>query len=77
MPLDQDPQGGGTNQDASQSILYCSYCYQNGEFVNKEIDTASKMQKFCQEKLKEQGYSRFTAWLYTRWIPRLQRWKTK
>ncbi len=34
MPLSQDPKGGGTEADGSKSTEYCSYCYQNGAFVN-------------------------------------------
>ncbi len=46
-----------------------------GEFLSPEITTAKEMQEFCIEKMKEQGMSRFTAWLFTRGIPKLKRWK--
>ena len=75
MPLSKDPKHGGSEKDGSQSTLYCSYCYQNGAFTSPEIDTAKKMQDFCYAKMKEQGMSKLTAWLFTRGIPRLQRWK--
>jgi hypothetical protein len=75
MPLKKDPQGGGTEQDGSKSQKYCSLCYQNGSFTNPEIDTAEKMQAFCIEKMKEQGMSKPIAWLFTRGIPKLERWK--
>ncbi len=75
MPLSKDPTGGGTEKDGSKSLMYCSFCYQNGEFVNPEIDTAKKMQDFCMDKMREQGMSRLVAWLFTRGIPRLERWK--
>ncbi len=74
MPMSKDPQGGGTEKDGSKNIKYCSYCYQNGNFTSPEIDTPQKMQSFCIEKMKEQGMPRFIAWLFTRRIPKLERW---
>lgn len=76
MPLKKDPEQGGTNSDGSKSIEYCSYCYKNGEFLSPEIDTAQKMQAFCIEKMKESGMPGFMAWLFTRGIPKLKRWKS-
>ena len=73
--MNKDPQSGGTNSDESKNTEYCSYCYQGGEFLSPEITTAKEMQEFCIEKMKEQGMSRFTAWLFTRGIPKLKRWK--
>jgi hypothetical protein len=75
MPFKQDPGKGGTEANGSRSKMYCSYCYQNGKFTSPELDTAKKMQEFCIEKMKEQGMSKITAWLFTRGIPRLERWK--
>jgi hypothetical protein len=76
MPMKQDPQAGGTNADGSKSTTYCSYCYDNGVFTSPEIQNATDMQKFCINKLKERGTPAFVAWLMTRNIPRLNRWKT-
>ena len=77
MPMKKDPGNGGTNSDGSKSDNYCSYCYQNGAFTSPEIKTAADMQKFCIGKMKEMGTPGFMAWLYTRSIPRLKRWKSK
>ena len=74
MPLDKDPQQGGTNADGSKSVKYCSYCYQDGKFFNPDF-TAKQMQDFCIMKMKEQGMAGWKAWLFTRGIPRLERWK--
>jgi hypothetical protein len=76
MPMKQDPQGGGTNADGSISALYCSYCYQNGKFVGGET-TVKEFQEFCRQKMIEGGHSRFLAWLFTRGMKRLGRWKNK
>lgn len=75
MPLTQDPEKGGSNQDGSKSKMYCSYCYQNGKFTG-DFKTAKEMQDFCIEKMKEQGMPGFVAWIFSRSIPNLERWKS-
>ena len=75
MPLKSDPKGSGTNADGSKSEMYCSYCYENGKFTRD--CTAKEMQEFCKNKMKEMGMSNFKAWLFSRFIPGLKRWKQK
>ncbi len=75
MPLSKDPGNGGTEADGTTTTEYCSYCYQGGAFTSPEITTAKEMQVFCQQQMRQQGMSKFTAWLFTRSIPRLRRWK--
>ena len=75
MPMNKDPKKGGTEKDGSKNMKYCSYCYQNGKFTSPEIDTPKKMQTFCIKKMNEQGMPKFIAWIFTRGIPRLERWK--
>ncbi|MDZ4170582.1 MAG: zinc ribbon domain-containing protein [Methanobacteriaceae archaeon] len=75
MPIKKDPQNGGIEKDGSKNEKYCSYCYVDGEFTSPEIDTPQKMQAFCIEKMKEQGMPRPIAWIFTRGIPKLERWK--
>lgn len=76
-PLKKDKQGGGTEKDGSKSLKYCSMCYANGTFLTPpEIDTAEKMQKFCIQEMKKSGMNGFLAWLGTRPIPKLERWKS-
>jgi hypothetical protein len=74
MPIKRDPQHGGTNKDSSKSNMYCSYCYQGGQFTQPEF-TAQDMQVFCKGKLKEMGFPGFVAGFFTMNIPRLERWK--
>ncbi|MCC6721423.1 MAG: zinc ribbon domain-containing protein [Bacteroidia bacterium] len=74
MPLKKDPNGGGTNNDGSKSAIYCSYCYQNGQFKNPDL-TVEEMQKFVKSKLKEMGFPGFIAGFFTKGIPKLLRWK--
>ena len=76
MPMKKDPEGGGTNADGGKNEQYCSYCYQGGEFTAPEIATAQQMQSFCISKMKQQGFPRPIAWLLTRSIPKLKRWKS-
>jgi len=76
MPWKHDPQGSGTEADGTKSAMYCSYCYQNGEFTDN-FKTAKEMQDFAYEKLREAKFPRIIAWLFTRGIPKLERWKTK
>jgi len=40
-----------------------------------EIDTAGKMQKFCLQEMNKDGINSFFAWLTTRLIAKLERWK--
>lgn len=75
MPMDKDPQGGGTEADGGKSVDYCSYCYQNGTFTNPDF-TAKQMQDFCVAKLREMGTPGLVAWFLTRRIPKLKRWRS-
>jgi hypothetical protein len=51
-------------------------CYENGVFLSPpEIDTAEKMQSFCIQQMKQAGMNGIFAWLATRGIPGLERWK--
>ena len=76
MPLKKDPAGGGTNTDGTKSLMYCSFCYQNGNFTAPNM-TVGQMQEFCVGKLKEMGFPKPMAWLMTRNLPKLERWKNK
>ncbi|MGL4394207.1 MAG: zinc ribbon domain-containing protein [Brevinema sp.] len=52
MPLEK---GCGTENDGSNSLIYCSYCYQKGGFTQPNIKNAKEMQKFCYKQMREQG----------------------
>ncbi len=76
FPLKKDKKGGGSEKDGTISNKYCSMCYENGEFLTPpEIDTAVKMQKFCIQEMKKSGINGLFAWLATRSIPKLERWR--
>lgn len=76
MPMKKDPNGGGTNADGALSGMYCSHCYQMGEFTWKDA-TPDEMKKLVKGKLKEMGFPGFIAGFFTMRIPRLERWKNK
>jgi len=71
--MKKDPAGGGTDADGTKSIMYCSYCYQNGAFTWD--CTVEQMQEFCRSKLKEMSFPGFLAKLMTSNLPKLERWK--
>lgn len=76
FPLKKDKKGGGTEMDGTKSKMYCSMCYENGNFLTPpEINTAKKMQDFCIQEMKKDGINGLFAWLATRQIPSLKRWK--
>ena len=45
MPLEMDPNKGGTNTDQSKSDKYCSFCYQDGKFTDEGITLKEKIEK--------------------------------
>jgi len=76
MPKKMDEGNGGTEKDGSKSEKFCSYCYKDGEFMmESEIDTPQKMQEMCIKMMKKKNMNGILAWLFTRGIPRLERWK--
>ncbi|MBK7762580.1 MAG: zinc ribbon domain-containing protein [Bacteroidetes bacterium] len=66
--LKEMPKGEG-----SKSELYCSYCYEKGAFSFNE--SLHDFQDYCKEQMIEGGHNRFIAWLLTRGMGRLPRWK--
>ena len=74
MPLKRDERGGGTNADGSTSAVYCSHCYQYGQYVLPDI-TAEQMQARVRQKLVEMGMPRLVTGLFVRGIPKLERWR--
>ena len=76
MPLKRDERGGGTNADESKSTTYCSHCYQRGQFVLPDI-TVEQMQERVRQKMSEMGFPRILAGLFTRKIPKLERWQAR
>jgi|WetSurMetagenome_2_1015567.scaffolds.fasta_scaffold06447_3 hypothetical protein len=74
MPMDKDPQQGGTYADGTKNLKFCSYCYTAGKF-NDNFTGPSEMVKLVRTKLKEMGYGPLKRWFYTSHISQLDRWK--
>ena len=74
MPMEQDPEKGGTNSDGTKSLKYCSLCYQSGSFKDS-FARPGEMRSFVKGKLKEMGYGPIKRWFYTSHISQLERWK--
>jgi hypothetical protein len=77
MPLDKDPNQGGTNSDQSRSDQYCSFCFQDGKFTDEGITLQEKIDKnirlavtilnIPEDKARQMAESV---------LPILKRWKT-
>ncbi len=74
MPLKKDPAGGGTEADGTRSDQYCSLCYEAGAFRHPDV-SVNEFQAHCVKALVDKGMPRIMAWLFTREIPNLPRWK--
>lgn len=74
MPLKKGPNHGGTNGDGSKSQMYCSHCYENGEFKRQDL-TSAEMQEIVIDKMKGMGFPGFAAKFFSSIIPKLERWK--
>jgi len=74
MPLKQDADRG-TEADGAPCGKFCVHCYANGRFKQPDV-TAAQMQEFDRGKMVGMGFPRFLAGLFTRGIPKLERWRT-
>ncbi len=74
MPLSRDPKGGGSESDGTKSKMYCSHCYEGGKFTLPNI-TMEQMQERVKQIMKEMGFPGFLSGIFTRKIPKLERWK--
>lgn len=74
MPLKSDEHGGGTEANGQRSNMYCSHCYENGEFTMSNI-TVDGMKERVMDKMVEMKFPKFLAKIFTRNIHKLERWK--
>jgi len=75
MPLDKDPQKGGTNADKSKSDKYCSYCYQDGRFLDEGITLQEKMDKNIRMAVQMGMPADEAKKMAEGVLPRLERWQ--
>ncbi len=64
----------GTKADGSQSGRFCAHCFQGGKFTLPDL-TLDQMKLRVKDKLKEFGIPGFLTWIFTRNIPKLERWR--
>lgn len=76
MPLNNDPQKGGTNADGSISDKYCSFCYEFGKFKDEGITLKEKIEKNIQIAVTKMNISESKARdIAESILPNLERWK--
>ena len=74
MPLNKDPRAGGTNSDGSTNGMYCSYCFEGGEFIQPDM-TLDEMKVLVKGKIKEMGIPGFLTGVFTMGMGKLERWR--
>ena len=75
MPLDKDPNKGGTNTDKSKNDHYCSFCYLDGKFTDEGITLKEKIEKNIQIAVA-MGFPEDKARQMAETVlPNLERWK--
>lgn len=77
MPLQSKKAGDGrgSESDGTKSEIWCSLCYEGGEFINPNT-TLDEMKQIVENALKEQGSGRIMRWLARKQLPSLARWKS-
>jgi len=76
MPIDKDPGMGGTNVDQTKSDKYCSFCYQDGQFLDEGISLQEKIEKNIRIAVTKLNISESSAReMAESLLPTLERWK--
>ena len=76
MPLDKDPNYGGSNADQSKSEKFCSFCYRDGKFLDEGITLKEKIEKNIQIAVMKMNIPENIAReMAERILPGLERWK--
>ena len=74
MPMSADPEGGGTESDGRRNAVYCSHCYQAGEFTQPDL-TAEQMMARVRSRLQAKGMPLSAVASVVGQIPLLRRWR--
>ncbi|UOQ45809.1 zinc ribbon domain-containing protein [Halobacillus salinarum] len=72
MPL-KNIEDRGTEHNLEKSSMYCTHCYQAGEFTNEDI-SVDEMKQLVKNKCIEMGFPKFLAGLYVKNLHKLERW---
>ena len=73
MPMKTDDKRG-TEADGSKSNMYCVHCYEDGKFISPDI-TLDEMKERVKGVMKGVGIPGFLTGMFTKGIPKLERWK--
>ena len=74
MPLNRDKRNFGIKSSRNLSDMYCSFCYEKGEFTMPDI-TVNEMRALVTKKIIEMNIPKFLAKFLTRNTYKLKRWK--
>ncbi len=72
MPLDK-LEMFGTEKDGSKSKEYCTYCYQNGAFINPHM-TLADMKIIVKEQMEKRNIDKRIINMAVNKLPNLKRW---
>ena len=75
MPLD-NPELLGTEKDGSKNNEYCKYCYENGAFVNPNMNL-KEMTNLVITQMEKMNIDSKTIDMAVSSLPNLKRWRTK
>ncbi len=75
MPLQFDPQDGGSEADGSRSRTYCSYCYADGQFREPGLSLEDMQQRVRQLLRKRNAPWYIRAYMAHR-VATLARWRS-
>jgi len=75
MPIAQ-PGLRGTEKDGSKSNEYCTYCYQNGEFINPNM-TLEEMKTLVKTQMEIRKMDGGIIDMAVSSLPHLKRWNAK
>jgi radical SAM superfamily enzyme len=73
MPLDKS-ELLGTEKDGSKSKEYCTYCYQNGAFINPGM-SLTEMKSLVKEQMEKRKIDSNIIVMAVNSLPYLKRWK--
>jgi hypothetical protein len=75
MPLEKDPNKGGSNADQSLNLTYCSYCFRNGKFLDQGISLREKIEKNIAIAVRMGMTADLARQIAESTLPGLERWR--
>jgi radical SAM superfamily enzyme len=73
MPID-NPELQGTEKDGSKSHEFCTYCYQQGSFINPGM-TLNDMTSMIKLQMEKRKIDQHIIDMAIKCLPGLKRWK--